>query len=426
MSLKFVPPRKFSGQIDLPASKSYSIRAFFVAACGGYSRIIGPSDCHDALAAMRVARTLGAEVSSVPGGVAVRVPAFAKKRRQLKVRVGESGTSLRFVLPLLPFYCGQAEVTGRGTLNGRPNRHLCETLRRCGLAIRGAGKSEAVPIRYSSGEFSAGRVVIDGSVSSQFVSALMIALPRAGRDTLLVMKGKLVSQDYVLMTRQIMERAGIRIRSVSSRVFLIPGQARFKGLRDFHVPSDYGLAAFHMAAAALVPSDITLKGHFDDRLVQSDGAIFGFLERMGVRFTRTRNAIRIKGPFSLTGGVFSLKDCPDLVPVMAVLAMFARGRTRLKDIAHARVKESDRISDLRAELLKTGARIEERPNELIIDPSPQNYREGAVLDPRHDHRLAMAFAVLGLRVGLTVRDMACTAKSYPGFVRDFTTSQLKA
>jgi len=165
-----------------------------------------------------------------------------------------------------------------------------------------------------------------------------------------------------------------------------------------------------------------LKGYFDDALIQSDGAIMGFLARMGLTMLRTAKSIRIKGPCVLKGGTFSLKRCPDLVPIMAVTAMFAKGVTHLKDIGHARVKESDRISDLRQELLKVGADIKETKDALIITPCAA-YQGGVTLDPHHDHRLAMAFAVLGLKVGLKVKDMECTSKSYPGFVKAFKVLQ---
>ncbi len=400
------PVTKLSGAVSLPASKSYSIRAFFVAACGGASRIIGASDCDDAKAAMRVVRALAA-------------PAFCQKKAMLNIDVGESGTSLRFLLPLLPHFTVKAKVSGRGTLVGRPNHHLCAALRAHDVAIKGTGPKESIPVVFSGGNIPSGRIAIDGSLSSQFISALMIAATLSGRDTRLVMTGKrLVSQDYVAMTRLVLARAGIDVRLRGSREFFIRGGQAFKGLKQFHVPSDLGLAAFFMAAAALVPSDVMLKGHFDDGLPQADGAITGFCRRMGVRMARTRAGIRIKGPFALKGGTFSLKDCPDLVPVMTVMAMFASGPTRLKDIGHARAKESDRISDLRAELRKAGADIRERPDELVIYPRAA-YKSGAVLDPHHDHRLAMAFAVLGLKVAVKIKDIECTSKSYPGFAKAF-------
>jgi 3-phosphoshikimate 1-carboxyvinyltransferase len=422
MNLKIPLTKSIKGTVDLPASKSYSIRAHFVAACGGRSRIIGASDCDDAKIAENVGKILRSILREIRGHVPNASFAFGTCPRisNAVFDVGESGTSLRFLLPLLPYFTMSAKVTGRGTLVGRPNHHLCAALRAQGLNIKGDGPKESVPIVFHGGKVPCGRVEIDGSLSSQFVSALMIAAPLSGCDTRLVMTGKtLVSQDYVTMTRQILQRAGIRVIPKGKREFLIPGKQSHAGLKTFHIPSDYGLAAFFMSAAALVPSDVTLKGYFDDKLVQSDGAILGFLTRMGVKMTRTSKGIRINGPFDLKGGTFSLKSSPDLVPIMAVTAMFAKGMTRLKDIGHARVKESDRISDLRKELVKVGADIEERPDELIIHPCSDYHAPRTALDPHYDHRLAMAFAVLGLKVGLTVKDVECTSKSYPGFVKSF-------
>ena len=408
---------RMAGAVDLPASKSYSIRAIFIAACGGVSRLTGLSDCDDAKAALGVARALGASLKVIPGGYLVTAAELARSKKRLGIDVRESGTSLRFILPLLPFYTDSALVNGKGTLIGRPNRHLLETLTACGLTFVAEDSNGSVPISFQGGSFSGGRVSIDGSLSSQFISALMIALPRAPRDTRLLMTGrKLVSRDYVTMTEQILERAGVSAGRVSDREFLIPGRQQFRGLKAFTVPSDYGLAAFLLAAAALGSSDVRLRGYFDDSLVQSDGAILEFLDKMGVSVQRSKKMLRVKGPCRIKGGVFSLANAPDLVPVMAVMAMFAQGETRLTDIAHARVKESDRISDLRAELLKTGADITETRDELVIRPCAQ-YKSNVELDPHRDHRLAMAFAVLGTRIGVTVRDMECCAKSYPAFVR---------
>ena len=217
------------------------------------------------------------------------------------------------------------------------------------------GEKESVPIVFNGGELRGGRVLVDGSLSSQFISALLIALPSLDTDSRIILTGKeMVSQDYIQMTIEILAKAGIVIKRISHREYAIKGGQKFKGLKNFYVPSDYGLAAFAMGAAALLPSDVLLQGNLDDGLIQSDGHILEFLRRMGVDFEKTSRAIKIKGPFDLKGGVFSLKDCPDLVPIMSVLALFAKGKTKLVGIHHARAKESDRISDLRNELLKGG------------------------------------------------------------------------
>ncbi len=397
MILKVKPVRFLKGTIDLPASKSYSIRASMIAACGGKSIIRNLSDCDDAKVAARTANDLikGSKI----------------------FQVGESGTTLRFLLPLLSLHTKSAVVKGRGTLVGRPNAHLCESLRAQGMDIRGSGPQESVPIVYKDGEVKGGVIKIDGSLSSQFISALLIALPRLTKDSWLINRGReMVSKDYITMTIQILSKAGIKIYE-QRKGFYIKGDQKFKGLKNFTVPSDYGLAAFPMAAACLLPSQVTLKGYLKDDLIQSDGHILQFLKRMGVAFKKTATAITMSGPFPLKGGVFSLKDCPDLVPIMAVLALFAKGQTHLANIYHARFKESDRISDLRKELLKINADVKEASGALVITPRTF-YRTGQFLDSHRDHRLAMAFTILGLKIGCCVKGIESCRKSYPCFVKD--------
>lgn len=418
MKLIVQPASHLQGRIALPASKSYSIRAFIVAACGGVSVIKKFSRCDDAQVALSVARQMGARISTVNPS-AVRVAGSKVRKDSVQIHVKESGTVLRLLLPLLPLIGRRAKVTGEGTLVGRPNHHLAAALRAAGMLIRGTGAKESVPIAYEGGELDGGEVLIDGSLSSQFISAFLVACPQLEADTRLVIKGQsLVSTDYITMTRQILAEAGIVISKKHDRLYVIKGGQTFKGLKNFTVPSDHGLAAFLLAAGALTESRLVFEGRLDDQFLQADGRIFGFLKRMGVKWMRTPTAIRMQGPFALKGGTFSLKDCPDLVPIMAVLALFAKGPTRLTNIRHARAKESDRISDLRHELLKIGADVREKSDELAIVPRPI-YAGNAALDPHRDHRLAMAFAVLGLKVGVQVKDIECVRKSYPEFVRDF-------
>ncbi len=398
MILNVSPVKLLKGQIRLPASKSYSIRALIIAACGGRSKIIHPSNCEDAIVAQNISKAL--------------------KRRSKFFNVGESGTSLRFLLPLLPFHTSRATIKGKGTLIGRPNHHLCAALRHQGMDIQGEGAKESVPMVYQGGKLKGGVIKIDGSLSSQFISALLIALPRLEEDSHIIITGKeMVSADYIVMTNQILARAGIRIKQLAPRKYFVKGNQAFKGLKNFVVPSDYGLAAFSMAAASLLKSNIVLKGHLKNDLIQSDGHIMEFLKRMGVLYKKTDTAISIKGPFTLQGGTFSLKNCPDLVPIMAVLGLFAKGPTKIIDVFHARIKESDRISSVRQELLKVGADIKETSNALIINPK-NIYKANQILDSHHDHRLAMAWSVLGMKIGCQIRGIESCRKSYPDFVKD--------
>ncbi|HOW35896.1 MAG TPA: 3-phosphoshikimate 1-carboxyvinyltransferase [Candidatus Omnitrophota bacterium] len=419
MILTVRPADYLKGHIDLPASKSYTIRAILIAACGGVSKIINLSSCDDANVARKVARVLGARMISARNKKDIlRISAVKKMPESVHVDVGESGTVLRFLLPLLVARGSAARVTGQGTLRSRPNTHLVKALRGMGADIKGRGPGNCVPITIGKGTVRGGKISIDGTLSSQFISALLIACPFLKSDTSLAIKGKkIVSATYVTMTRQVLKHAGINIVSKGQRSFFIKGNQRFKGLRNFVVPSDYGLAAFLLAAAALTKSNLILTGSLKDSLIQSDGEILPLLRRMGVKFVKSANRIRISGPSRLKGGSFSLKNCPDLVPIVSVMALFARGKTRLYDIAHVRSKESDRISDLRKELLKLGAKVKETKNELIIYPRP-NYKKNVFLDPHHDHRLAMSFCIAGLKLGVRVKDIECVAKSYPSFTQD--------
>jgi 3-phosphoshikimate 1-carboxyvinyltransferase len=425
MILKVQPAVFVKGVVRVPSSKSYSIRAFLIAACGGTSIIRSPSDCDDARVSMRVARNLGARlIRSRRNTWTVR--AGRRSPRLSRINVGESGTVLRFILPLVALHGRKATIAGEGTLKGRPNLFLTQTLRSMGVDISGEGRQEGIPIHIRGGSLQGGNVQIDGSLSSQFISALLIACPQLEVETCLTLTGpKIVSAGYIAMTMRILGKSGVKIKRNGPRRYVIPGNQEFKGLKNLTVPADYGLAAFLMAAAILSKSDVVLEGAFDDRFVQADSHILRLLEKMGVKFQKTSKSIRMKGPFGLKGGNFSLKDCPDLVPVMSILALFADSPTRLSDIGHARVKESDRISDLGQELRKIGAKVEEERNGIIIYPRPP-YKADGLLDPHHDHRLAMSFAVLGSKLGVRVQDIECVSKSYPGFVRDIKSLGVKA
>ncbi len=413
------PSIKFKGTVNLPSSKSYSIRAAMISACGAWSQIKNLSSCEDVKAALQTAKHLGCKISCVSkNSYHIDANPF-KKKKFSRINVDESGTVLRFVLPLLALKDYESRVEGKGTLCSRPNQFLTSVLREMGREIKGKGSKETVPICIKGGKLKGGTVSIDGSLSSQFISALLIAAPFLNEDLKLVVKGKdFVSQTYIVMTINILKKAGILVERISERSFLVKSNQKFKGLRSFTVPSDYGLAAFSLAAGALLDSDLRLKGFLDESLIQADGKIIDLLESLGVKIKKTKNELSLKGPFLLNGGSFSLKDCPDLLPIMSILALFAQKKTRLYGIEHARIKESDRISDLRKELLKIGAKIVEKKGEMIIYPQ-KAYKENVLLDPHRDHRLAMSFCVLGLKLGVRVKDIKCIDKSYPEFISDF-------
>jgi len=218
----------FEGEIYLPSSKSYSIRAFIIAACGGRSKIIRPSNCDDAKVALRIAKALGCIVTANKDNTAFNIQANKKSFSSVRLCVNESGTVLRFLLPLICLKNKDLTVIGTGTLQGRPNAFLTKVLRKMGADINGVGDSESVPIKLKKSQISGGDINIDASLSSQFISALLITCPQLNEDTNLNLTGKLVSKDYIVMTLKVLEKSGIAIKQKNIKSYLIKGNQEYK------------------------------------------------------------------------------------------------------------------------------------------------------------------------------------------------------
>lgn len=420
MILQIRPTDCLEGKIKAFPSKSYSIRAFFIASLGGRSVIISASDSDDSTIARKICSNFGAKIKRVKSNI-WQVKGVGKDIKfPPQINVKESATTLRFLLSLVALTNKEKAITieGEGSLSSRPNKPLLQVLRKIGARIKGRGRNESVPILVSPEKIKAGNLKIDGSLSSQFISSLLISLPLLNFATSLEITGnEVVSLPYIDMTLSLLKISGIKIKRINLRQFIIPGKQAFKGLKRFVVPPDYGLAAFIMAAGILCKSKIIIYGIGEDKLIQADKNILWILKKMGAELKFIRGSLEIIGPQNLKGADLNLKDSPDLVPITAVLALFAKSRTRIFGIAHVRAKESDRITDLRKELIKVGAKIREKQDELLIYPV-QSLKGGNILDPHNDHRLAMAFSVLGLKLGLRIKDIECVKKSYPDFLAD--------
>jgi len=418
MNLKIIPSSYLRGTVDPPTSKSYTIRAFIIASLGGKSKIINPSDSIDCEVARDNCRCLGAKIKRVRDNIYL-IEGFDRNKKFPKyLNVKESGTTLRFLISLASLFPGKTVIRGSGTLKSRPNKPLIEALKKLGIKIKGTGLKGAVPITVEGRKIKERQFKIDGTLSSQFISSLLITCPNFSGDThFRVIGSSIVSQPYIDMTLLVLRKSGIIIKRINRRNYYIYGNQKFKGLKKFKIPPDYGLSAFIMAAASLVKSNIFIRELMLDNLIQADKKILYFLKKMGVNIVKLKDGIRIRGPFKLKGNRFMLRDSPDLVPVLGILALFAEGKTRLCGIGHVRIKESNRISNFREELIKLGARVYEKEDELIIYPS-LNLKRYVTIDPHNDHRLAMAFCVLGLKTGIVVKNIECISKSYPNFLKD--------
>jgi 3-phosphoshikimate 1-carboxyvinyltransferase len=404
-----------AGTIKAPPSKSYTHRAIIIGSINGEARIINPLYSEDTAATINVLEAMGAVVRKEEGYLDIR--GFNRVPRLQKgfINVGESGTLLRFILSLLPLCKGEIIVTGEKTLRNRPNTTIINALRSWGIKISGQGRDHKLPITIiGKGGIKGGETEISGKMSSQSISSLLITAPLAKNDTTVIVTDRIVSRPYIDVTLDVLRWAGIKVKRRGYKSFHIKSNQEFNPREEFIVHGDYSSAAFLIAAACLVKSNVTIDDLVEDK--QGDRKIIDILTRMGARIEMAKDSIKIRGPFELKGIDIDCCDTPDLVPILAVIGSFAKGRTRIYNISHLTYKESNRIDAPAGELTKLGASVYISNNELIVHHS--TLKPGTVSSCR-DHRIAMALAIAGLRIGnLKIEGYGCIAKSYPDFISD--------
>jgi 3-phosphoshikimate 1-carboxyvinyltransferase len=372
----------------------------------------------DTEATLRAVKALGARADVADACWTVK-GAKPLKGSAEPIECGESGATLRFMIPVAALAEEPTVFVFGKSLEQRPIEPLLTSLEELGVEAsvqKLAGAKSSVHVK--GGGIRGGKTSIRGDISSQFVSGLMFACPMARTDTEITLATPLESKGYVQMTQNVLVKHGVKI--VASEDFSqirIPSSQTYKPC-DHRVPGDFSSAAFLLAAAAITQSKVTVK-NLDYETVQGDKAIVGILKRMGARGKVCSNEIRIEGGNSLLEAVdVNAKNIPDLVPVCAVLACYAKGTSRIHDARRLRYKESDRLLSLYAELGRMGADIKMDEDSLTVE-GPCTLH-GARIDSHGDHRIAMACAVaaLGAQGETTISDADCVKKSYPGFFKD--------
>ena len=383
----------------------------------GTSKISGPLFSDDTEATLRAVKALGAKVKVAKGCWTVEGVSPLKGAKK-PIDCGESGATLRFMIPVAAVAAEPSVFLLGRSLEQRPIEPLLESLKQLGVATsieKAGGKSS---IKVQGGGIAGGKTSIRGDVSSQFISGLMFACPLASKDTEIILTTPLESKGYIQMTREVLAKHGVEVSiSEDFRRIRIPSGQTYKPCDD-RVPGDFSSAAFLLAAAAVTRSEVTVT-NLDYSLVQGDKAIVGILKQMGVHGKVCSNQIEIKGTGDLLEAVdVNAKDTPDLVPVCAALACYAKGTSRIHDAQRLRLKESDRLSSLYLELGKMGADIAVDEGSLTIKGPCKLY--GADIDSHNDHRIAMACAVaaLGAEGETRIHDAECVKKSYPRYFID--------
>lgn len=400
-----------SGEVEVPPSKSYTHRAITISALGPGGSVKRPLLSADTRATIRAAEAFGAEIAIEGETLAVAGAGGGPKTPENVIDVENSGTTLRIMAAVAALTDG-AVLTGDASIRRRPNGPLLKSLCDLGGEAFSIKKDDCAPL-VVRGRIRGGRTVLDGSVSSQFLSALLISCPLAEGDSEIEIKGELKSRPYAEITLEMLRAAGAKIETDFERFAVQGGQSYDLG--GYTVPGDFSSASYLLAAAAVTGSSLSVRGLRPSK--QGDSAIVSILQEMGAKISwdRSEGALDIEGR-ELSGVEVDASLTPDLVPTIAVLGSVAEGQTVVKNAEHVRHKETDRLRAMATELSRMGAKIAERPDGLVIEGGRLR---GARVSGHHDHRIVMALTVAGLVAGDTTVDTAeAVSVSYPGFFEE--------
>lgn len=403
---------KINGTISIPASKSHTIRAIIIASLAdGTSVLKNPLVSADALSCVDGGRALGAEITTGTdytikgiGGIP-RTPAA-------RIDVGNSGTSLRLMTAVAALSGKQVEFDGDNSIRQRPMLPLLTALQNLGATYNTPNGKCPFTIQ---GPIRGGKTMVEG-VSSQFLSALLLAAPLAEGDTEIDVP-LLNERPYVEITIDWLKRQNISFERKGYEWFKVYGNQKYNAFTG-SIPADFSSATFALVAAAIQDTEVLIKGlDFSDS--QGDKEVFSMVEKMGASIKRTNDGVLVRGG-NLTGMTLDLNAIPDALPALSVLSCFAKGETHLANVPQARLKECDRIKASCTELKKMGADITELPDGLIIKESTLH---AANVHGYHDHRMVMSLSIAGMNAeGTTVIDTAeAVDVTYPTFIKDFQT-----
>lgn len=410
-----IRPVPLAGTLRVPSSKSMTHREIIAAALAkGETEVTGVTWSEDIEATVRILSLFGAAIEKKEGkeGITLSIRGgLAKQEGLLHADAGESGSTLRFLIPLGLSSGNHVVYTGRGRLSERPLTPYYDMFDRKHISYRTKG---GLPLEVW-GPLTGGTYELPGDVSSQFFTGLLFALPLSKEDSILRSTTPLESKSYVDMTVDTLSRHGIEIHEKEGGLYEIPGRQRYqKG--TFSVEGDYSQAAFWLTAA-LSGGAITLTG-LSDTSLQGDKAIVTLLKDMGGHIEKKDGGLTAERS-SLHGITMDAENVPDLVPAFAAMAAVSEGVTEIIHAGRVRLKECDRLHAMAVELTKLGADIEEKPEGLIIRGKPS--LSGGTVSSWNDHRIAMALASITPKLTgpLTIEGAESVKKSYPRFWEDF-------
>ena len=399
-------------RVTAPPSKSYTHRALIIAAMAdGSSGIKNPLDSGDTRITLRALRALGSDIREEPGLIRIRgCSGHFPCQKMMTLDMGNSGTSFRLLTSVALLCREQVIITGSPRMQERPVGHLVEALNSIGGRIRYLGKTNYPPVLVE-GSIRGGIVSIPGTISSQFISALMIVAPYAESDVDVLVSGDIASRSYLDITAGCMEKFGVKPGREGYHRFMIKSGTGYEG-RNYTIEGDYSSASYFFAIAAVTGGRVDVAG-LNPGSVQGDRMFVEALGRMGCRVTYLADGVRVERTGDLTGITMDMSSSPDTVQTLCMVAALASTPSHITGISHLKYKESDRIRATVDLLNGLGGNAHMTDDGISIIPAPLH---GGTVDPGDDHRTAMSAAVLALTRGdITILNAQCVDKSFPLF-----------
>ncbi len=411
-------PNKLSGKVNIPPSKSMAHRAVICAALGnGISNIYNVDMSDDIIATINAMRALGAVINQVDGFLEVKGINYnglsLSRDYERVIDCNESGSTLRFLVPIALAFEGISRFVGRGNLGKRPLNTYYEIFERQEIEY---SSKEGVLDLVIKGILKSGEFKVLGNISSQFITGLLFALPLLKGDSKIIITTELESKGYLDLTLKALKDFGITIINNDYKELIIKGNQEYQS-RDYTVEGDYSQGAFFLCGDA-IGNEIIVEG-LDMNSLQGDKEIIDILKRMGGVITNTNNSITIKCN-KLKGTEIDASQCPDIIPVVSLVAALAKGTTKIINAGRLRIKECDRLHAICLELNKLGAKITEGEDYLIIE-GVHELKGNVTVWSHKDHRIAMTLAIAASKCKepIIIKDYECVSKSYPLFFEDY-------
>ncbi len=404
-----------NSEVNVPGSKSYTHRILIAAGLSdGVCNIINCLKSEDTLLTLNALKQLGVRIDEDEEKVVVHGSKGLLKPCKDPIYLANSGTSMRLLTGIVAIGDGTYTLTGTKRMFERPIQDLLDGLNQVGVEAFAVNANGCPPIKIKGGKIDGGHVDLNCSISSQYLSSLLLMAPYTDKGLEITVTRGPVSRPYIDMTVDIMTRLGVKVARNGYSSFNVPGNQIYKA-GNYYVEPDCSQAGYFWAAAAITGAKIKVKG-ISKNSSQGDVRFADVLEEMGCKVFHENDGISVCGD-KLSAIEVDMANMPDIVPTLAVVAAFARGTTIIKNVAHLREKECDRLSSVATELSKMGIEANTTENGLVIKGGKP---VGAEINTYNDHRIAMSFAVAGLVVpGIKIKDEKCVEKSFPEFWKVF-------